>query len=178
MTQWMHGLRAALATTAAALTIGCAVAATASAQAPPSDGSSATPAAPARIESALVTEMNRARVERGRKPLRTMPALQRPARGQSRYLLGLGVLDHDGPDGSPFWTRLIAAGFPRNRSMGENLAMVPACGPDAAVTTVRLWLHSPGHRANLLNPDFHWVGGGAASAADCSATVLTADYGS
>ena len=163
---------------AAAITLGCALAATASAQAPPADPPSAAPAAPARIESALVAEMNRARVDRGRKPLRTIGALQRPARGQSRYLLGLGVLDHDGPDGSPFWTRLIAAGFPRNRSMGENLAMVPSCGPDAAARTVQLWLKSPGHRANLLNPAFRWVGAGAASAGDCSSTVLTADYGS
>ena len=43
---------------------------------------------------------------------RSMAAVvQRPARAQSRYLLGQGILDHDGRDGSPFWTRLIAAGF-------------------------------------------------------------------
>lgn len=174
----MHGRRSAPARTAAALTLGCALAATASAQAPPADGPSATPAAPGRTESALVAEMNRVRVDRGRKPLRTVATLRHPARGQSRYLLGRGVLDHDGPDGSPFWTRLVAAGFPSGRSMGENLAMVPSCGPDAAARTVRLWLRSPGHRANLLNPAFRWVGAGAASADDCSATILTADYGS
>ena len=164
--------------TAAALVLGCALAATASAQAPSAGGPTAKPAAPARIESALVAEMNRVRVDHGRRPLRTVATLQRPARGQSRYLLGRGTLDHDGPDGSPFWKRLIAAGFPRGRSMGENLAMVPACGPDAATRTVQLWLNSPGHRANLLNPSFRWVGAGAASSGDCSATVLTADYGS
>ncbi len=163
---------------AAALSLGCALVASASAQAPPADPPAAAPTAPPRIESALVTEMNRVRADRGRQPLRTIGTLQRPARGQSRYLLGIGELDHDGPDGSPFWTRLIAAGFPRNRSMGENLAMVPGCGPDAAARTVQLWLKSPGHRANLLNPAFRWVGAGAASAGDCSSTVLTADYGS
>lgn len=163
---------------AAALTLGCALAASASAQAPPADPPQASPAAPARIETALLTEMNRARAARGRTPLRAIGTLQRPARGQSRYLLGIGRLDHDGPDGSPFWTRLIAAGYPRNRSMGENLAMVPGCGPDAAARTVQLWLKSPGHRANLLNPSFRWAGAGVASSDDCSATVLTADFGS
>ena len=143
----------------------------------------AAPAAPAKagapaIESALLTEMNRVRTDRGRRPLRAVATLQRPARGQSRYLVDLGILDHDGSDGSPFWTRLIAAGFPRGHTMGENLAMVPGCGPEAAAQTVQLWLDSPGHRANLLNPRFRWVGAGAGSSGDCSSTVLTADFGS
>ena len=47
--------------------------------------------------------------------------------------------------------------------------MVPGCGTDVAARTVRMWLKSPGHRANLLNPAFRWVGAGAASDADCSA---------
>ena len=62
--------------------------------------------------------------------------------------------------------------------MGENLAMIPGCGPEAAATTVQLWLKSPGHRANLLNPSFRWVGPGVAGADDCSSTILTADFGS
>lgn len=142
-------------------------------------GEHAAPRASApRIESALLAEMNRARVERGRRPLRPIATLARPARDQSRYLLGLGTLDHDGSDGSPFWHRLVAAGFPRGRTVGENLAMVPGCGPAAAAETVQMWLDSPGHRANLLNPRFRWAGAGAASSADCSSTILTADYGS
>ena len=141
-------------------------------------GPAAAPATAPRIESALLAEMNRARVERGRRPLRTIATLQRPARGQSRYLLGIGMLDHDGSDGSPFWTRLIAAGFPSGRALGENLAMVPGCGTEVAARTVQMWLNSPGHRANLLNPAFRWAGAGAAIGAGCSETILTADYGS
>lgn len=140
-------------------------------------GTGARASAP-RIESALLAEMNRVRADRGRRALRPIATLQRPARAQSRYLLGQGILDHAGRDGSPFWTRLIAAGYPRGRALGENLAMVPGCGPEVAARTVRMWLKSPGHRANLLNPAFRWAGAGAASGADCSSTVLTADYGS
>lgn len=131
-----------------------------------------------RTESALLSAMNDARVARGRAPLRSAPTLRRPARSHSRYLVRLGSLDHNGRDGSPFWERLVAAGYPANRSFGENLAMMPGCDAAAATTTVRMWLESPGHRANLLSRRFTWVGAGVASAADCSWTVLTADYGS
>ena len=147
-------------------------------------GGSATPGlvglsrAPPRIESALLSAMNRARVHRGLRPLRSIRTLRRPARGQSRYLRRIGTLDHSGADGSPFWTRLIAAGYPRGRSLGENLAMVPGCGRNVAARAVRMWLKSPGHRANLLNPAFRWTGAGVAVGSGCSATFVTADYGS
>ncbi len=133
---------------------------------------------PGRIESALVAEMNRARAERGRKPLRMSATLRRPARAQSRYLLATGQLTHDGPDGSPFWTRLVDAGFPRNRWMAENLAELGGCDTSTARRTVRMWMNSPGHRANLLNPRYRWVGVGSASAGGCDITLLTADFGS
>ena len=41
-----------------------------------------------------------------------------------------------------------------------------------------MWLASPGHRVNLLNPRFHFVGSGVAVAPGCAETILTADYGS
>ncbi len=174
----MHGCRSALAMTALAVSLLVPIGQGAAADTPPASGTGEAQASAPRIESALLAEMNRARTERGRRPLRAVATLQRPARAQSRYLLGQGILDHDGRDGSPFWTRLIAAGFPRGRALGENLAMVPGCGTDAAAQTVAMWLKSPGHRANLLNPAFRWAGAGAASGDDCSSTILTADYGS
>lgn len=169
----MHGCLHALAMTAAALSL----AASSTLAAAPSTGKSAQERA-TRAEAALLTAMNDARVARGRAPLRPAPTLRRPARSHSRYLVGLGTLEHEGRDGSPFWERLVAAGFPANRRLGENLAMVPGCDAAAATRTVRMWLDSPGHRANLLSRKFTWVGAGVASAADCSWTVLTADYGS
>lgn len=164
--------------TAAAIALTGVLATGPATPASPRQAPAAAPAPPPRIESALLAEMNRARVERGRKPLRAIGTLQRPARGQSRYLLGIGTLDHDGPDGSPFWTRLIAAGYPRGHSLGENLAMVPGCGAEVAARTVQMWLNSPGHRANLLNPAFRWAGAGVAVGSGCSQTYVTADYGS
>ncbi len=174
----MHGCRSALAMTAAAIALGGVVATGPATAAAPRQASSASPAPPPRIESALLSAMNRARVQRGLRPLRSIRTLRRPARGQSRYLRRIGTLDHAGADGSPFWTRLIAAGYPRRRSLGENLAMVPGCGRNVAARTVRMWLKSPGHRANLLNPAFRWTGAGVAVGSSCSVTFVTADYGS
>lgn len=147
----------------------------------PHDQASAatTPSAgDARIERALVTEMNRTRAKHGRPALRTIATLSRPARAHSRELLARGTFTHDGADGAPFWTRLVAAGYPRNRSMAENIAQAPGCGVGVARQTVRMWMASPPHRANLLDPRMHFVGAGAALAGDCSSTILTADFGS
>lgn len=146
-------------------------------------GHAADPAAPnalgpGRIEAAIAAEMNRVRAERGRAPLTVSPALRRPARAHSRWLLATGRLTHDGPDGSPFWTRLVAAGFPRDRRMAENLARLGGCDAGTARRVVAMWMASPGHRANLLNPRYRWVGVGSASDAGCDVTVLTTDYGS
>jgi uncharacterized protein YkwD len=175
-TRIVHGRIAALATTAAVLV----VLAAAPAGAAPADAepTSAGPPTAAQLEVALVAEMNRVRTARDRRPLRTHASLRRPARAQSAYLLGIGDLRHEGRDGSPFWTRIVAAGFPRNRFMGENLAMVSGCARATARRTVAMWMASPGHRANLLNPRFRWVGAGVAIGAGCSSTYLTADYGS
>jgi uncharacterized protein YkwD len=131
-----------------------------------------------RIETALVVAVNKVRTDRGRVPLRVVPTLARPARSHSRYLVTARLLDHDSADGSPFWTRLVAAGFPGSHLMAENLAQVSGCGPDAARRTVTMWMNSPAHRANMLNPRMRWVGAGAASSKGCHSTVLTADFGS
>jgi uncharacterized protein YkwD len=145
---------------------------------PPIRVSQAAPASALQIENALLAEMNRVRLSRGRVALRHLSTLRRPAREQSRFLLRIGDLRHESSDGSPFWTRLVEAGFPRTRLMAENLSMVSGCEIGAARRTVAMWMGSPGHRANMLNPRFRWTGVGAAVAGDCSATYLTADYGS
>jgi uncharacterized protein YkwD len=173
----MPGCPAAIASAAIALVCAAPLAGTASAG---SDARAPKPTKPmtvAQLERALLAEMNRVRTARNRRALRPLATLRRPARAQSRYLLRAGELSHDSRDGSPFWTRLVAAGFPRNRLMGENLAMVSGCRRTTARRTVAMWMASPGHRANLLNPRFRWVGPGVAIGRGCSATYLTADYG-
>ena len=59
---------------------------------------------------------------------------------------------HERPDGSDCFTLLNN----RNRTLGENIAAGNAT-PEAVVDQ---WMHSPGHRANILNKDFKELGVG------------------
>lgn len=144
---------------------------------------SAMPAAAAQVsaptmESAVLSEMNTARANNHRAPLRMLSTLTQPARAQSRYLRKAGLLSHDSRDGSPFWTRLERAGFPRTHSMGENLVQIGGCNESTARLAVQLWMNSPAHRSNLLDRRFRVTGVGVSFSANCDVTVITADYGS
>jgi uncharacterized protein YkwD len=130
------------------------------------------------LERAIMSEMNRVRADAGLPALRRVALLARPARAHSTWLARTGAFQHEGPGGTPFWTRLVAAGFPRSARMGENLALVGGCAPATARTVVQGWLKSPGHRANLLSPRFRVVGVGVVSTPGCATTLVTADYGS
>ena len=68
-------------------------------------------------------------------------------------------------------------------SAGENLAWgAPGLG---VRKTVSLWMHSPGHRANLLNKDWNKIGVSIAHVTNpvgyfkaySEATIVTADFG-
>jgi len=131
----------------------------------------------AAFEAALVRETNAVRVGAGLRPLRRLPVLARPARAHSRFLARSGAFQHEGGDGAPFWRRLVKAGFPRHRRMAENLAQVASCDPAGARAVVRMWLDSPPHRANLLDPRLRVTGAGVWAGGGCSAVYVTADYG-
>ena len=175
MKKVMHGRIPDPARMAGILLVLCAITALALAWAP-LPAASAVTRGPS-LESAVLSEMNLARARNKRAPLRAIDTLTRPARAHSRYLLSVGQLSHDSRDGSPFWTRLERAGFPRNRAMGENLVELGGCNASTARLAVRLWMQSPDHRVILLSPRFHWAGLGAASDGDCDTTVITADFG-
>jgi len=64
---------------------------------------------------------------------------------------------HTSPEGTQPWDRAAAAGA-RHRSIGENIA----CGQRSPAEVVDGWMNSPGHRANILKPDFTHIGIGFA----------------
>ena len=49
--------------------------------------------------------------------------------------------------------------FPQDYTMGENIA----AGQGSPSDVMEAWMNSPGHRANIMNPDFEAVGVGAVS---------------
>jgi hypothetical protein len=92
--------------------------------------------------------------------------LARAARQHAAELAARNVLDHSGldPERRTVADRLARVGSPY-ATHAENLAAVPP-SLDAVQATIEGWLESPGHRANLLAPDFDRVGYGTALGAN------------
>jgi uncharacterized protein YkwD len=112
----------------------------------------AEPATPTRAESLLLRAMNEVRMSHGLRPLRADARLTRAARAHSSKMIHTNRLFH-----GAFTMRIRRAGV-RAPRVGENLAWARLA---QARAIVRMWLTSPGHRANLLRPGYRLVGVGA-----------------
>src|SRR3954453_19641959 len=112
-----------------------------------------------RAERSLVTAINSARASAGVPPLRATGALSTAASWQSQVLAQGGYLDPPSPHGSTLIDRLTRARW-HGSTAGEDLAVAPT--PSDAV---EMWMQSPGHRENLLSPQFSTVGVGMARGA-------------
>ncbi|WP_329243213.1 CAP domain-containing protein [Streptomyces sp. NBC_01478] len=108
--------------------------------------------------AAKVVELTNA--ERARAGLRALavdPLLAAAAQAHSTDMVARAFYSHTSPDGSQPWDRAAAAGS-RRRTIGENIA----CGQRSPAEVVQGWMNSPGHRANILKPDFTHIGIGFA----------------
>jgi uncharacterized protein YkwD len=126
---------------------------------------SSTGAAPTRGEYAIVHAMNVVRANNGVRPLRMGRALTRAARSHSVDMARRGYFDH-----GAFVQRLRGFGV-RAPFIGENLAS--GTQPLTALAIVRMWIASPPHRQNLLDPSFRRIGVGVAGG---STKLVTADF--
>jgi uncharacterized protein YkwD len=119
------------------------------------------------LRGATLCLMNAERTARGLGRLRAEPLLGRGAAGYARQMVRGRFFDHTSPGGATMLARIRATSYLRDViswSVGENLAW--GTGPLAAPrATVRGWMHSPEHRANLLNRRFADVGIGVAPGA-------------
>jgi len=107
------------------------------------------------LEEAVMERANAARVEAGLKPLRFYPELYRAARAHAEDMLRRGYFAHEAPGGPTLAQRLWQAGVYELR-VAENLFELdgPYLPADFAEKAVTGWLESPGHRQNLLDPEF------------------------
>ncbi|WP_407696622.1 CAP domain-containing protein [Streptantibioticus cattleyicolor] len=80
--------------------------------------------------------------------------LARLAQAHSDDMAARGYFSHTDPDGRSPWDR--AARFGVGRLGGENIARGQ---PDAAAV-MAAWMHSPGHRANILTCAYRALGVG------------------
>lgn len=91
----------------------------------------------------VVAQCNAARNANGVLPLFESETLSKAATQRS----------HIRPDGTPYYTTVTTA---PNTYVGENLAG----GNYTSETVVTAWMNSAGHRENILDPEFHYIGVG------------------
>jgi len=104
------------------------------------------------LEKQMLDLVNRERVAAGLKPLQADPELTEVARQHSADMFARGYFAHDTPEGVSPFDRMRAANI-RFITAGENLALAPTI--PVAHTGL---MNSPGHRANILRPEFGRVG--------------------
>jgi uncharacterized protein YkwD len=137
------------------------------------------------LDSALVAQVNAFRAAHGLGALRFSPFLGAAARAHSTQMARLGYFSHNSANGSPFSSRIStyypARGY-QSWTVGENLLW---SSPDvSAPRALKLWLASPPHRANLLNPRWREIGLAAVHTnrapgvyGNSPTTIVTADFG-
>lgn len=140
-------------------------------------------------EKKLVQRINQVRANHGLKPMRVVTRLTRAATRHSNSMAKVGYFRHElrhKGKWKPFgtWIRWYWPGPDYTSwSAGENLAWgAPGLG---VRKTVSLWMHSPGHRANLLSKDWNKIGVSIVHVVDPvgeyadfgEATIVTADFG-
>lgn len=113
----------------------------------PAGGSPAPPESGPQAAREMARLVNAHRQSRGCAPLAWLQPAANAAQAHSEDMARRGYFDHVSPDGGQPWDRLAAHGV-RYRRVAENIAWTPR---QSAGETLRGWLGSPGHRANLDN---------------------------
>jgi len=109
--------------------------------------------------------VNAERRARGESPLVWDAELTRMARIHSENMARQSFFNHKGPDGQGLRERSRASGISGFKALAENLAYNKGFA-DVASATVVGWMHSEGHRDNILNGEFTRSGIGIARSAD------------
>lgn len=110
-------------------------------------------------EQKMLDLVNHERTSRGLKSLHEDDALRDVGRAHSKDMLVRGYFSHVNPDGLDPFERMDRVGITGYTFAGENLAFAPTV--DIAHTGL---MNSPGHRANILKPEFTKLGIGCADA--------------
>lgn len=103
-------------------------------------------------EMGVLEATNAERVKAGLKPLKAAPKLMDAARGHSNNMAAQSKLDHV-LDGKSPGDRVKATGY-LFATCGENVGW----NSPTPAETVKMWMNSPGHKANILNKDYTEIG--------------------
>jgi uncharacterized protein YkwD len=130
------------------------------------------------VEHATRCLLNAQRRRHGRRPLRQNRRLELAATRHARDMAENNYFSHDSIGGNSFLDRIRRVDYlPRYRgwTVGENLAW----GSEQLSTPkeiVRAWMHSPAHKANILNPRFREIGIGIVDGAPVGGASNAATY--
>ena len=106
-------------------------------------------------------------------PVALNPQLSQAAQSYSEVLASSGCFEHTCGPVPRFQDRVELAGYAGWRALAENIAAGYA-SPEAVVAG---WMSSPGHRANMLGPEFSEMGVGLAAGGRFGA-YWTQEFGS
>jgi len=116
-------------------------------------------AAPSKVAADVITLTNAERTQFRRAALRANPRLMRAAQLQADQMARARRMAHELPGARyPRTLDRIAAADYRWYSVGENVAF----GQPNAAKVLDSWMHSRGHRTNILNATFTEMGAGYA----------------
>lgn len=137
------------------------------------------------LEFGVLRDLNAIRAQHGLVPVRLSSPLTASATQHSREMAADGYFEHASADGTVFWKR-IQHWYGSNGygfwSVGENLLW---SSPDvSAAAALQLWMNSPEHRANILNPRWREIGVSAVHVDSAPGTynglpvtIITTDFG-
>jgi uncharacterized YkwD family protein/spore coat assembly protein SafA len=110
------------------------------------------------VEYQVVQLVNQERAKNGLKPLKHNWQVSRVARYKSADMRDRNYFSHTSPTyGSPF--DMMKAFRIQYSTAGENIA----AGQATAQKVMEGWMNSPGHRKNILNPNYTEIGVGYAA---------------
>ena len=109
------------------------------------------------VRRQIVAAVNEQRRKAGVPSVKANADLDEAAQRHAEDMLARNYFAHQSPSGTTVRERAKAAGY-RWRTIGENIAE----GQLSVAEVMDTWMHSPGHRRNILDKDFKELGVGLA----------------
>jgi uncharacterized protein YkwD len=138
------------------------------------------------IRAATLCLVNRERIAHRERPLRLNMRLDQAAQTHTASMASDDYFEHFGPSGQTPVARMRAAGYISSSHVGYEVGENIAWGTFGLATPraiVSAWMHSPGHRANILDRHYRDTGIGILAQAPVSlahgqpGAVYTQDFG-
>ncbi len=137
------------------------------------------------VRTAILCLLNVERANHGLVALHANPSLAHAATNYSQAMVREGFFDHVSPGGSTLVSRIKGTTYLHNTrawALGENIGWGSGrlSTPEEIVSS---WMHSSGHRANILNGSYRDIGIGSALGAPvkvsgaAAAATYTTDFG-